>query len=258
MTSAQSIPAPPSGGGVTHVRHRHESHFTVVGNHLAQHPTLSATAIGIAVRIQSLPDGAKVGIKALAAHFPESEYRIAAALKELEAAGYLSRSRHRTAGQRIVTRTTYYERPGTNVNAPVRRVSLVKRPRPRPVDLLLHRPAVDLLSGLRLRDPRLTLSVRDIAALAPDVSSWLASDVPASQVTHMLTSRLPDGPIHRPVRLLTYRLHEAPPPVPAPAPQVARVTVAPMQNCDGCDRGFRSHEPGHCGDCAAGGPGAVA
>lgn len=58
MTSAQST-APVSRGGVMHVRHRHDTHFTVVGNHLAQHETLSATAIGVAVRIQSLPDGAK-------------------------------------------------------------------------------------------------------------------------------------------------------------------------------------------------------
>ncbi|MGH3311638.1 MAG: helix-turn-helix domain-containing protein [Streptomyces sp.] len=98
---------------MTHVRHRHESHFTVVGNHLAQHPTLSATAIGIAVRIQSLPDGARVGVKALAAHFRESEQRIAAALRDLEAAGYLQRRTERAAGQRIVTRTTWHECPGS-------------------------------------------------------------------------------------------------------------------------------------------------
>ncbi|KOG86419.1 hypothetical protein ADK38_31160, partial [Streptomyces varsoviensis] len=97
--------------GVTHRRHRHESHFTVVGNHLAQHPTLSAVAIGLAVRIQSLPDGALVGVKVLAAQFPEGEARIARALRELEQAGYLSRKKERAPGQRIVTRTTYFEHP---------------------------------------------------------------------------------------------------------------------------------------------------
>ncbi|WP_434595380.1 hypothetical protein [Streptomyces sp. A5-4] len=165
MTSDKSIPAPSSSGGVTHVRHRHETHFTVVGNHLAQHRSLSAIAIGLAVHIQSLPDGASVGIKTLAARFPESEYRIAAALKELEAAGYLQRAKHRTAGQRIVTRTTYYERPGVQPVA-VRRVSLVKRPRATapalsPEEEERQRPAVALLAALRFRDPRLTLSVRD-------------------------------------------------------------------------------------------------
>jgi hypothetical protein len=53
----------PPTAGVVHIRHRHDANFTVVGNHLAQHPDLSAVAIGIGVYIQSLPDGAPVGIK---------------------------------------------------------------------------------------------------------------------------------------------------------------------------------------------------
>ncbi|MFI9233857.1 hypothetical protein [Streptomyces rimosus] len=106
-------PAAVSPTGVTHVRHRHDTHFTVVGNHLALHPTLSAVAIGLAVRIQALADGAHVSIRALSMQLPETEYRIARALKELEVAGYLERRRERAPGQRIVTRTTYYEHPGT-------------------------------------------------------------------------------------------------------------------------------------------------
>jgi len=42
--------------GVIRVRHRHTARFTVVGNHLAQHPDLSAVAIGLGVHILSLPD----------------------------------------------------------------------------------------------------------------------------------------------------------------------------------------------------------
>ena len=88
--SAQPCAHPESRlAGVTHIRHRHETHFTVVGHHLAQHPTLSAVAIGIAVHIQSLPDGASVGVKHLCSRFPEGEITIARALRELEAAGYL-------------------------------------------------------------------------------------------------------------------------------------------------------------------------
>lgn len=240
MTSAQS--SAPVSGGVVHVRHRHETHFTVVGNHLAQHPHLSATAIGVAVRIQSLPDGAKVGIKALAAHFPESEYRIAAALRELEAAGYLKRTKHRTAGQRITTRTTYYEHPGAT--PPVRRVSLVKRPRPGPVDPLRHQPAAELLAGLRSLDSRLTLSVRDITGLAPAVAAWLERDVPPVQVARTLSTALPPGIIHRPARLLAHRLTEWLPPA-LPTAEA----VVPLQECEGCDRPFRSHHPGRCRAC---------
>lgn len=243
MTTAQSI-APTSRGGVMHVRHRHDTHFTVVGNHLAQHETLSATAIGVAVRIQSLPDGAKVGIQALADHFPEGEHRIAAALRELEDAGYLQRRKQRIAGQRICTRTTYYERPGAE--PPLRRVSLVKRPRPRPVDPLLHQPAAELLAGLRSLDPRLTLSVRDITQLAPDVTTWLERDVPPAQVARTLSSVLPIGPIHRPARLLAYRLAQWLPPE---LPTIEAAGVVPLQECEGCDRPFRSHDPGRCRDC---------
>ncbi|MEV8551619.1 hypothetical protein AB0L04_17535 [Streptomyces glaucescens] len=55
--------------GVQHVNEPHHDHFTVVGNHLAQHPELSLTAIGLATHIQSLPAGTTIGIKTLAAKF---------------------------------------------------------------------------------------------------------------------------------------------------------------------------------------------
>lgn len=84
--------------GVVHVNVQHTDHYTVVGNHLAQHRALSLVAIGLALHIQSLPAGSKVGIKALVGRFPEGEIRIATALRELEAHGYLERSRVRTEG----------------------------------------------------------------------------------------------------------------------------------------------------------------
>ncbi|MEI7032367.1 hypothetical protein V9U70_19275, partial [Streptomyces pratensis] len=49
------VPGPHPRSGVIHVVIPHTTRFTVVGNHLAQHPDLSCTAVGIAVRIQSLP-----------------------------------------------------------------------------------------------------------------------------------------------------------------------------------------------------------
>ncbi|WP_420864094.1 hypothetical protein [Streptomyces deccanensis] len=64
----------------------------MVGNHLAQHPQLSAPAIGLAGHIQSLPTGARVDIRTLTDRFPESPARIAAALRELETHGYLRRA----------------------------------------------------------------------------------------------------------------------------------------------------------------------
>ncbi|WLQ42722.1 helix-turn-helix domain-containing protein [Streptomyces laculatispora] len=100
--------------GLLHVNTRHISGFTVIGNHLAQHCDLSLIAIGLATHIQSLPAGAKVGIKILVERFPESEARIAAALRELEAMGYLHRSRVRLPDGQVITRTISYNRPGTD------------------------------------------------------------------------------------------------------------------------------------------------
>lgn len=119
----QQITAPPcarpvsSGGpapssGVIHINVRHTAGFTVIGNHLAQHRGLSLVAIGLAAHIQSLPAGSKIGIKRLAERFPESETRIAAALRELEATGYLLRNRVHLPDGRLVTRTVSYNRPG--------------------------------------------------------------------------------------------------------------------------------------------------
>ncbi|MFD9584221.1 hypothetical protein ACFWBM_05965 [Streptomyces sp. NPDC059980] len=121
-----SLPAPPElppdapRAGVLHVRHRHTERYTVVGNHLAQHPCLSATAIGIGVHIQSLPDGVSVTIKALTLRFPEGEVTIGRALKELEAAGCLVRRRVPLGGGRIATRTFFLDHPGVVVRDSVR------------------------------------------------------------------------------------------------------------------------------------------
>ncbi|MFI8106626.1 helix-turn-helix domain-containing protein [Streptomyces sp. NPDC086023] len=83
----------------------------MIGNQLAQHETLSLLAIGVAVHIQSLPEGAPVSIRALAERFPESEHRIGRALRELEAAGYLRRSRLRLVTGKVITRTVSYNVP---------------------------------------------------------------------------------------------------------------------------------------------------
>ncbi|MYX04708.1 MULTISPECIES: hypothetical protein [unclassified Streptomyces] len=105
------VPGPLPTRGVIHVTIPHTERFTIVGNHLAQHPDLSCTAVGIAVRIQSLPQGTEVGIKALAARCKEGEKRIAAALRELEAHGYLQRFLHRLPGKKVATRTVFCNQP---------------------------------------------------------------------------------------------------------------------------------------------------
>ncbi|PVC94158.1 hypothetical protein [Streptomyces sp. CS014] len=123
------VPGPLPTRGVIHVTIPHTERFTVVGNHLAQHPDLSCTAVGIAVRIQSLPQGTEVGIKALAARCKEGEKRIAAALRELEVHGYLQRIRDRLHGKKVITRTVFCNQP-TALLHPRSRPAVEARPQP--------------------------------------------------------------------------------------------------------------------------------
>ncbi|MFJ3198896.1 helix-turn-helix domain-containing protein [Streptomyces sp. NPDC086989] len=82
-----------------------------MSNLLAQSRELSLLAMGVGLHIQSLPEGARVSIRVLAERFPETEYRIGRALGELEAAGFLRRTRLRMPGGSIVTRTVSYNLP---------------------------------------------------------------------------------------------------------------------------------------------------
>ncbi|NED12268.1 helix-turn-helix domain-containing protein [Streptomyces sp. SID9124] len=283
MTAQQAIapPCAPPGSpgspgdvtptsGVIHVNSRHTSGFTVIGNHLAQHGDLSLLAIGLAVHIQSLPEGAKVGVKALTARFPESEMRIAAALRELEAAGYLRRIRVRLRDGRVRTRTESHNRPYATVPAPPAPYAAPRATSPPPAapataptpppkapaacaprPAALHRTAALLLADLRRHAPVLTLSEADVAALAPGVAAWLERDAHPDAIRRALTTDLP-APLAHPARLLRHRITALlPPPLPAPA---AAPTVIPLQNCDDCNRAFRAPEPGQCRDCRSAHP----
>ncbi|MEV6735713.1 helix-turn-helix domain-containing protein [Streptomyces sp. NPDC051104] len=259
-------------GGLIHDNIRHTTRFTVIGNHLVQHPDLSLLAIGLGCHIQSLPKGARVDIKSLAARFPEGATRIAAALRELETHGYLRRERERTPGGRIVTRTISCNQPAARRHAdkpscpdrpaaraaaaPGRRTPARPRkplpavPQPACTAPSLLQAATDLLADLRRHDSRLFLSARDTAHLAPGVAAWLERDVSTAAVRRALTADLPPEGLHRPAALLAHRLAEQlplPPPFrePAAPPPVRH----PLQTCDACDRAFRAPEPGRCRDC---------
>ncbi|GGW17023.1 DNA-binding protein [Streptomyces capoamus] len=261
------------GGGLIHDHTRHTTRFTVIGNHLAQHPDLSLLAIGLACHIQSLPPGARVDIKTLAARFPEGATRIAAALRELEAHGYLRRERARVPGGRIVTRTISCNQPGgrppggrreaseaprsrraatSAQQKPARRAALPAVPQPVSPSPALLRAATDVLAGLRRTDPRLLLSATAAEHLAPGVAAWLERDLTPTAVRHALTTGLPEEPLIRPAALLAHRLTAGLPPLPpyrAPeSPPAARYS---LQTCDGCERAFRAPVPGRCRDCRA-------
>ncbi|MCX4908514.1 helix-turn-helix domain-containing protein [Streptomyces sp. NBC_00878] len=258
------------GGGIAHDNSRHTTRFTVIGNHLAQHPELSGLAIGLAVHIQSLPTGARADIKTLAARFPEGPTRIAAALRELEAHGYLRRTRERTESGRIVTRTVSCNQPGRHGDTPdeprhpARRAAEQRKkparralpavPEPAYSSPALLQTAIDVLVGLRREEPRFLLSATDAEHLAPGVAAWLERDLTPTAVRHALACDLPPEPLRRPAAFLAHRLAAQLPPLP-PLPSLGTAAEPlpvrhPLQNCEGCDRGFRSPEPGaRCRDC---------
>ncbi|MGW7076962.1 helix-turn-helix domain-containing protein [Streptomyces sp. NPDC054866] len=260
----RSHPRPTAArpSGIAHENTRHTTRFTVIGNHLTQHQELSLLAIGLGCHMQSLPAGSRVDIKTLAARFPEGATRIAAALRELEAHGYLRRERERTPAGRIVTRTIScnqpraaaqrHSHPPPEINVTPAPHARPKQPRPLPAvphpafpASALLQQATDLLADLRHEDPRLLLSARDTAHLAPGVAAWLEREVAPTSVRHALTHDLPPEGPRRPAALLAHRLTALlPPPFHGPPP--AR---HPLQNCDTCDRAFRAPEPGRCRDC---------
>ncbi|MFJ3661756.1 helix-turn-helix domain-containing protein [Streptomyces sp. NPDC090119] len=250
----------PNRGGLLHDNSRHTARFTVIGNHLAQHADLSLLAIGLGTHIQSLPPGARIDIKSLAARFPEGATRIAAALRELEKHGYLRRVRERVPGGRIVTRTISCNQPGHRREGTERRPrrppaarakALPAVPSPSATAPALLQAATDVLADLRRHDTRLLLSTTDTAHLAPGVAAWLERDVSPAAVRRALIDGLPMEPLHRPAALLAHRLTTQLPPPPPFARSAATPPPVrhPFQTCDGCERVFRAPDPGPCRDC---------
>ncbi|GAA1151488.1 hypothetical protein GCM10009577_88260 [Streptomyces javensis] len=204
--------APTSG--VIHVRTRLTADFTVIANALAQRRG-SAVTIGVAAYISSLPDGTPVSIAALCEHFTEGEILISRALRELESAGYLERRRERGPGGVIRTRTYFYDvprgdgsptpprprkpRPSAAQKAPTGHTA-PQTPQPEatadtghPAPSLAESDerAVAILTSLRIADPRLILSHRDVAELAPALLSRPRQSVPGVRNRWLMAQRRP-------------------------------------------------------------------
>ncbi|NEE35486.1 hypothetical protein G3M53_59975 [Streptomyces sp. SID7982] len=286
----QQVSAPPRApsAGVVHINIRLTDGYTIISNRLSQHRGLSLLAIGLGTHIQSLPDGRRVGVKALAAVFPESEVRIAAALRELEQHGFLRRIRERVGGGKLATRTESYNHPEAAVRgrgrervaAPAAPAEPVRVPAPEPVRVsvpdpvpapvpvprlvptptaprkprlplpapqqpteALYAAAADLLAGLRRTAPEFLLSEEDVRGLVPGVAAWLERGARPDAVRAAITED-PPVPLRHPAKLLRHRLAAL-----LPSPLPAAVPVVPLQNCDDCDRAFRSSVPGCCRGC---------
>lgn len=116
-------------------------------------------------------------------------------------------------------------------------------PFPRRPSAPLFDEAARLLAGLQVSAPLFVLSEVDVERLTPGVAAWLERGVRPDAVRVALTDD-PPVPLRHPAKLVRHRLIALlPPPVPAAVP------VVPLQNCDDCDRAFRSPVPGCCGEC---------
>ncbi|MFJ1776140.1 hypothetical protein ACIOKA_05325 [Streptomyces anulatus] len=294
-TQQVSAPSRAPSAGVVHINIRLTDGYSIISNRLSQHRDMSLLAIGLGTHIQSLPAGRRIGVKALAAIFPESEARIAAALRELERHGFLRRIRERVQGGRVATRTESYNHPEAAARRAVPQLVRVPKPVqeqvPEPVPVSASEPVVvrepapappapapdpaprlvpsaaapkppppplpfprrpsaplfdeaaRLLAGLQVSAPLFALSEVDVERLTPGVAAWLERGVRPDAVRVALTDD-PPVPLRHPAKLVRHRLVALlPPPVPAAVP------VVPLQNCDDCDRAFRSPVPGCCGEC---------
>jgi hypothetical protein len=88
---------------------RKERGFVIIDNALAQDSALSFGARGLGTYLLSLPTGARVDIRTLAARNPEGRAAIAGYMRELEEACYLVRTSQQGADGRFGTTSTMHE-----------------------------------------------------------------------------------------------------------------------------------------------------
>ncbi|QSS92588.1 hypothetical protein [Streptomyces sp. M54] len=224
--ATQQVSAPPRApsAGVVHVNIRLTDGYTIISNRLSQHRGLSLLAIGLGTHIQSVPDGWRVGVKALAASFPESEARIAAALRELERHGFLRRVRERVPDGRVTTRTESYNHPeaaargrGAVAAGPVR-VPVVEPASVR-VPALDDEPASVRVPVLDPEpEPVPALNLAPVPAPGSVPASWPVR-VPAPESVREAVPVRAAAPAPEAVRDAAPAPEPTPVPAPAPAPE---------------------------------------
>ncbi|MFJ4499199.1 MarR family transcriptional regulator [Streptomyces sp. NPDC088864] len=199
----------------------------------------------VAAYIDRLPDGAAMDIKSLAKDLPlYGQMAIGTALRALAVAGHLRRVRRRVEGDgtcRWVT-YTYWSRTARDnewwatalcaeaaapapeptaepIDVPPQRTDPEPPAPPEPEAPSAPSAAYLALAGLGRREPRLTLSAADCAALEPLAAAWLARGVGADRLASALTAGLPDD-VAYPRGLVRRRLSDKMPPrLPEPPEQ---------------------------------------
>ena len=243
--------------------------FTVMGNEVLRDNRLSFCARGILAYLLSLPDGRRGDIRTLAALAPEGRERVAAALRELEALGYLRRAIQRTPEGRIYTETDVFDSvvgpdaqvapgagiPGSGDQDPgldgdhLMKDRDEESPLPAQPDVaeLTGREGDDveeskanaaLLARVGRIEPRLVLGQREALQLVPLVAEWRRRGASEAHVVGALTAGLPRG-VYHPARFIETRLRTKMPAEPHIAPS--------RPECDEC--GVPVPEPGACRSC---------
>ncbi len=95
-------------GAVLH-KHRKRRDFTQAQNVTIRDAGLSLKATGLLVYLLSLPDGAPVGSRDIAARKPDGRHSVMTAYTELKQAGYVDQSRVRGTDGRYKTVTHVFE-----------------------------------------------------------------------------------------------------------------------------------------------------
>jgi len=90
---------------------RPEQSFTVIQNRIIEDRTLSYKARGLLVFILSKPDHWRTNITHLAGQSPEGYYSVQTGMRELEAAGYITRTKKQNGAGQWSTVTTVYDTP---------------------------------------------------------------------------------------------------------------------------------------------------
>jgi DNA-binding MarR family transcriptional regulator len=110
------------------IRAAKNRNYTVINNTVLNDDRLSLKARGLAAYLLTKPDDWRINRDLLASQFPDGVWAVRGALKELERAGYLSRTRHQNNG-RFTWEITLHEIPILPVveNQPVDETPVVEK-----------------------------------------------------------------------------------------------------------------------------------
>lgn len=248
-------------------RTKHLRAFVQISNDIARHSRLSLEAVGLLVRLLSLPETNGATVDKITAKVPNGRRSVSKAMNELIAEGFVSRAKLQDPETGLwVTITTV-------TDAPTDHMPTVGVPAPRSVDAYpkgkdakrktsplapeseqrpegradseegeespqgttVQTTAAAALGRLGSVEPRLRLSVSEVMRLAPLAAQWLSEGFSEPKMIKALTRALPVS-IDSAAALVSYRLKNHRPEDETPAPVVQAVDH--RARCQGCEAVF--------------------